>query len=126
MLAGSVRLCSRGSHGGCPGHTGLSFGAFIKYPKVDGSFKYRGIEITTPDHAIPERIGLERCYEMARICEICGKGPRSGNRVSHAHNKTRMRQLPNLQTVHIHESGRKMTRRVCTQCIKSGRISKSA
>ena len=36
---------------------------------------------------------------MARICEICGKGPTAGNNVSHAHNKTRRRWLPNLQRV---------------------------
>jgi large subunit ribosomal protein L28 len=35
---------------------------------------------------------------MARICQVTGKGPRSGNNVSHAHNKTRRRFLPNLHT----------------------------
>ncbi len=38
---------------------------------------------------------------MARRCDLTGKGPLSGNRVSHAHNKTRMRQLPNLQSKRI-------------------------
>ncbi|MBW1809034.1 MAG: 50S ribosomal protein L28 [Deltaproteobacteria bacterium] len=63
---------------------------------------------------------------MAKRCDICGKGPRSGNRISHAHNKSRMRQLPNLQKVHILENGHRVTRRVCTRCIKSGKIQKSA
>ncbi len=35
---------------------------------------------------------------MTRICQITGKGPRTGNNVSHAHNKTRRRFLPNLHT----------------------------
>jgi large subunit ribosomal protein L28 len=35
---------------------------------------------------------------MTRICEVTGKGPRMGNNVSHAHNKTRRRFLPNLHT----------------------------
>ena len=35
---------------------------------------------------------------MAKKCEICGKGPVTGNNVSHAHNKTRRRFLPNLHT----------------------------
>ncbi|MBN2494485.1 MAG: 50S ribosomal protein L28 [Deltaproteobacteria bacterium] len=61
---------------------------------------------------------------MSRKCDICGKGPRSGNRISHAHNKTRMRQLPNLQTVHVLENGRRVTKRVCTRCIRSNRIQK--
>lgn len=34
---------------------------------------------------------------MARVCQITGKGPMSGNNVSHANNKTRRRFLPNLQ-----------------------------
>ena len=35
---------------------------------------------------------------MSRVCQITGKGPVSGNNVSHAHNKTRRRFLPNLHT----------------------------
>jgi large subunit ribosomal protein L28 len=61
---------------------------------------------------------------MARRCEICGKGPLAGNTISHAHNKSRMRQLPNLQTVHVKENGHQIIKRVCTQCIKSGRITR--
>jgi large subunit ribosomal protein L28 len=34
---------------------------------------------------------------MARVCKVTGKGPMAGNNVSHAHNKTRRRFLPNLQ-----------------------------
>ena len=34
---------------------------------------------------------------MARVCKVTGKGPMSGNNVSHAHNKTSRRFLPNLQ-----------------------------
>jgi len=33
---------------------------------------------------------------MARVCQLTGKGARSGNNVSHANNKTRRRWLPNL------------------------------
>ena len=35
---------------------------------------------------------------MSRVCEVTGKRPMSGNNVSHAHNKTRRRFLPNLHT----------------------------
>lgn len=38
---------------------------------------------------------------MARRCAITGKGVLSGNNVSHAHNKTRRRFLPNLQDVSL-------------------------
>lgn len=35
---------------------------------------------------------------MSRVCQVTGKGPKSGNNVSHANNKTRRRFLPNLHT----------------------------
>jgi large subunit ribosomal protein L28 len=38
---------------------------------------------------------------MSRRCSISGKGPMTGNNVSHAHNKTKRRFLPNLRTVRI-------------------------
>jgi len=38
---------------------------------------------------------------MSRVCELTGKGPMSGNNVSHANNKTRRRFLPNLTDVTI-------------------------
>jgi len=63
---------------------------------------------------------------MARVCHVCGKGPSTGNNVSHAHNKTRRRWLPNLQSVKIvGEQGDTRRVRVCTTCIKSGRIKKA-
>ncbi len=63
---------------------------------------------------------------MARVCYVCGKGPATGNNVSHAHNKTRRRWLPNLQPVKIQlEDGSNRRVRVCTNCIKSGRVRKA-
>jgi len=38
---------------------------------------------------------------MARRCSISGKGPMTGNNVSHANNKTKRRFLPNLRTVRV-------------------------
>ncbi|ADC72486.1 MULTISPECIES: 50S ribosomal protein L28 [Thioalkalivibrio] len=35
---------------------------------------------------------------MARVCQVTGKRPATGNNVSHAHRKTRRRFLPNLHT----------------------------
>jgi len=35
---------------------------------------------------------------MSRVCQVTGKGPITGNTVSHANNKTRRRFLPNLHT----------------------------
>jgi len=38
---------------------------------------------------------------MAKRCSVSGKGPMSGNNVSHAKNRTKRRFLPNLRTVRI-------------------------
>jgi large subunit ribosomal protein L28 len=38
-----------------------------------------------------------RSVHMARVCDVTGKGPMTGNNVSHANNKTKRRFLPNLQ-----------------------------
>lgn len=38
---------------------------------------------------------------MARRCNVTGKGVQTGNNVSHAHNKTRRRYLPNLQVTSV-------------------------
>ena len=63
---------------------------------------------------------------MARRCEICGKGPAVGNKVSHANNKTKRRWLPNLQRVKAKVEGSVKRLRVCTRCIRSGKIVKAA
>ena len=63
---------------------------------------------------------------MAKVCEICGKGPLSGNRVSHAHNLTRRKWYPNLQRVHALVEGVRKRIRVCTRCIRSGKVVKAA
>jgi large subunit ribosomal protein L28 len=57
---------------------------------------------------------------MARKCEICGKGPQFGNRVSHSNRKTRHKFNPNLQYVRV--DGKKM--RICTSCMRN--LKKSA
>lgn len=63
---------------------------------------------------------------MAQVCKICGKGPQTGNNVSHSHKKSRRRWLPNLQRVKVMIDGTPMRIRVCTTCIKSDRVVKAA
>ena len=67
---------------------------------------------------------LQGVNVMAKVCEICGKGPATGNNVSHAHNKTRRRWLPNLQRVRMATNGGSRHARVCTRCIRSGAVVK--
>jgi large subunit ribosomal protein L28 len=62
---------------------------------------------------------------MARVCDICGKGPSAGHNVSHANNKTNRRWYPNLQSVRILVEGKPRRVRACTQCIRSGRVVKA-
>ncbi len=63
---------------------------------------------------------------MAQRCEICGKGPMYGNRVSHAHNVTNRRFNPNLQTVRSVTKGVQKRVKVCTRCLRSGVVTKPA
>lgn len=63
---------------------------------------------------------------MARLCESCGRGPAFGHNVSHAHNVTNRRWLPNLQRVRVQEeNGRVRRMRVCTRCLRSGVVRKA-
>jgi large subunit ribosomal protein L28 len=62
---------------------------------------------------------------MSKICEVCGKKPMVGCRVSHAHNVTKRRFNPNLQRVRALSEGQTRTLVVCTACIKSGRVLKA-
>jgi len=62
---------------------------------------------------------------MAQRCDVCGKGPLFGNRVSHAHNVTHRRFNPNLQKIRAElENGTRRRLRVCTRCLRSGRVAK--
>jgi large subunit ribosomal protein L28 len=63
---------------------------------------------------------------MAKVCEVCGRGPQFGNRISHAHNVTKRRWNLNLQTVHAVVKGVQKRIRVCTSCIRSGKVDKAA
>jgi large subunit ribosomal protein L28 len=63
---------------------------------------------------------------MARVCDVCGKGPQVGNNVSHANNKTKRRWYPNLQRVRALVDGKTQRLRVCTRCLKSNRVTKAA
>ncbi|HUA36451.1 MAG TPA: 50S ribosomal protein L28 [Candidatus Binataceae bacterium] len=61
-----------------------------------------------------------------RHCAFCGKQPSVGNNVSHANNKTKRRWEPNLQEVRAVVGGSVRRIRVCTRCIRSGKVKKSA
>ena len=61
---------------------------------------------------------------MAQKCAICGKRPMVGNQISHAHNVTKRRWMPNLQRVRIMVDGTPKKVNVCVQCLRSGKVEK--
>lgn len=74
---------------------------------------------------------------MARVCQVCGKAPMVGNSVqtrgkakylggvgTKVTGITRRQFRPNLQRVRVTVGGTNKTMRVCTQCIRSGAITK--
>jgi large subunit ribosomal protein L28 len=63
---------------------------------------------------------------MAKVCDVCGRGPQFGNRISHAHNVTKRRWNINLRPVRAKASGGNTKRvRVCTDCLRSGKVVKA-
>lgn len=58
---------------------------------------------------------------MSRVCELTGKGPMSGNNVSHANNKTKRRFLPNLneQTLRSDVLGRSFKLRISAAALRT-------
>lgn len=64
---------------------------------------------------------------MSKVCEICGKRRQVGHNVSHADNKTKKVWEPNLQKIRVQlDNGQVKRMRVCTSCIRSGKIQKAA
>jgi large subunit ribosomal protein L28 len=87
-------------------------------------------EVTGALPAVPQTSrerGLFRAQSiMAKRCELCGKGPVVGRNISHAHNVTPRRFEPNLQRVRALVNGGIQRLRVCTRCLRSGKVVKAA
>lgn len=62
---------------------------------------------------------------MAHSCEICGKGPVAGRRISHAHNVSNRQFKPNLRNVRVAVTGGSKRTSVCTRCLRSGKVTKA-
>lgn len=71
---------------------------------------------------------------MPNTCDVCGKGPQYGQNIRHKHSggwalrapKTKRRWLPNLQTVRVAHNDVTKALRVCTKCIKAGKVTRAA
>jgi len=62
---------------------------------------------------------------MAKRCAICGKGPTAGYSYSHSHVRAHRRFLPNLQRVRVMIGGVQRRVHVCTNCLKSRRVTRA-
>ncbi|MGD0101980.1 MAG: 50S ribosomal protein L28 [Acidobacteriota bacterium] len=62
---------------------------------------------------------------MPMQCYVCSKSPTFGHTVSHAHNVSSRKFYPNLQSVRILENGAVKRVRVCTRCLRSGKVQKA-
>ena len=63
---------------------------------------------------------------MARVCDVCGRGPIFGHKISHAHNVSNRRWNINLQKVRAVIAGATKRIRVCTSCIRNNKVQKAA
>lgn len=61
---------------------------------------------------------------MANRCEVCGKGPQFGSNISHAHNVTKKKRMPNLRRVKVKVDNKIKYIYVCSRCLRSGSVQK--
>ena len=75
----------------------------------------------SPLETYPASPGETEDEAMSRVCELTGKGPMSGNNVSHANNKTKRRFLPNLneQTLRSDVLGRSFKLRISAAALRT-------
>lgn len=62
---------------------------------------------------------------MSAVCEVCRKSPTFGKSISHSHRRTNRRWTPNIQTVRTVIDGTPRRLRVCTACIKAGKVQRA-
>ncbi len=63
---------------------------------------------------------------MGKTCAICGKRPGRGHKISHSHRVTKRKWNPNLHRVRAIVDGTPRHIRVCTRCLRSGKVLKAA
>ena len=63
---------------------------------------------------------------MSKVCQCCGRGPVTGNNVSHSNRHTRRRWQLNLQTVRVDfGDGERTKLKVCARCLRSGQVKRA-
>ncbi len=60
---------------------------------------------------------------MAAVCDVCGRHPGFGMKVSHSHRRSKRRWLPNVQKLRVLTAGGTVRRmHVCAKCLKAGKV----
>ncbi len=62
---------------------------------------------------------------MSRVCDVCGKGQISGNKVSHSNKHSRRTWSVNLRNVRALVDGTPKRLKVCTRCLRSGKVERA-
>jgi large subunit ribosomal protein L28 len=62
---------------------------------------------------------------VSRVCEVCNKGVISGVQYSHSHRQSKRNWAPNLKKVKAVVEGTPKTIRVCTRCLRSGKVQRA-
>lgn len=62
---------------------------------------------------------------MARVCEVCNKGTVAGHSISHAVNHNKRTWRPNLRKVRAVVNGTPKRIKVCTRCLRSGKVDRA-
>lgn len=79
-----------------------------------------------PRKVLSSRFGLRRVvFLMSYRCEICGKEPWYGKQVSFSHKRSSRRWVPNIQRVRVKHGSNTRRARVCTSCLKAGKVEKA-
>lgn len=66
-----------------------------------------------------------RCAQMAKKCDICGKEKSTGYMISHSNIKTKRKWKPNIHKVKAYINGVPRRVKVCSRCLKAGKIKRA-
>ena len=59
---------------------------------------------------------------MSQVCEVCGKHPVFSRSISHSHRVTNRQHRANVQSLYCIVDGERKKVRVCTKCLKAGKV----
>ncbi|MCY6959479.1 50S ribosomal protein L28 [Clostridium brassicae] len=62
---------------------------------------------------------------MSKVCEVCGKGVIAGVQYSHSHRQSKRRWAPNIKSVKAIVNGTPKRIKVCTRCLRSGKVQRA-